>query len=217
MGRKTGFHGLRLLLGCGLLLSPACGGGGTSPDPSPIEDVLMWHNDMAHTGQYLTETLLTPATVTVATFGKRFTQPVDGEVYAQPLYKSQVPIPGLGIHNVIYVATMHDSLYAFDADANTEANASPLWQRSFIHPPSITSVPLSDYPGDTDLRVEIGILSTPVIDSASSTLFTVVKTKEAAAVTATNTLGHVYRLHGLDLATGHDKFGGPVVLGGSVP
>jgi hypothetical protein len=225
MRRKIGFLALRLFLACVVLLVPACSKRRPGPvlpsynpvPPPPIEDVLMWHNDMAHTGQYLTETILTPAKVNTATFGKLFTQPVDGQVFAQPLYKSQVAIPGLGTHNVVYVATMHDSLYAFDADTNAGADVAPLWHQSFINPPSVTSVPLSDYPGYTDILNEIGILSTPVIDPVSSTLYVIVKTKETAAVTGTNNLGHVYRLHALDLGTGQEKFGGPVVLGGSVP
>ena len=172
----------------------------------------MWHQDIGHTGQVLNETILTPATVNPAHFGKLFTQPVDGQLYAEPLYKSRVMVGGV-LHNVVYVATMHDSVYAFDGDAA----GAPLWKVSFLNPPSVTSVPLSDYPGYNDILNEIGIVSTPVIDPASSTLYVVAKTRESAAVTAGNPDGHVYRLHALDLATGAEKLGGPVVLQGSVP
>lgn len=188
---------------------------GASPESQM--DVLTYHNDSAHTGQYLYETTLTHDSVNSTSFGKLFAQAVDGQIFAQPLYKNQVTIPGLGVHNVIYVATMHDSVYAFDADSNTGANARPLWQRTFLDPANgITSVPISDYPNYTDIQKEIGVLSTPVIDASSGTIFCVAKTKELTAVTASNPYGHVYRLHALDLASGQEKFGGPVILGGRV-
>jgi hypothetical protein len=185
--------------------------GTPTPPPSGQTDVLMWHNDLAHSGQVLNETTLTPATVNAAHFGKLFTQEVLGQTYAQPLYKSQVTVGGI-VHNVVYVATMHDQVYAFDATTQMAA----LWQVSFLNG-GATTVPLSDYPGYTDLLNEIGILSTPVIDPTSSTLYVVAKTKEASAVTTTNPNGHVFRLHALDLATGAEKMGGPVVLAATFP
>src|ERR1051326_9175081 len=90
--------------------------------PVPAVDVLTWHNDNARTGANLSETILTPANVTVNQFGKLFVISADGQIYAQPLYVSNLTLPGKGTHNVVYIATEHDSVYACDAD-----NGTVLW------------------------------------------------------------------------------------------
>ena len=92
-------------------------------------DVLTYHNDNQRDGANLKETTLTPANVNANTFGKLGQVAVDGQVYAQPLVKTGVKIPGKGVHDVVYVATEHDSVYAFDANT-----LKPLWQRSLINP-----------------------------------------------------------------------------------
>ena len=164
-----------------------------------------YHNDNARTGQNLNETVLTTGNVNSAQFGQLFSYLVDGNIYAQPLY-----VPGLLIqgtqHNTVFVATQHDSVYAFDADG---LSTGPLWQVSFIDASSgITTVPALDVYNDT-IRPEIGITSTPVIDPTSGTLYVVPWTKEGNS--------YVYRLHALDLTTGAEKFGGPVLVQASVP
>ena len=171
---------------------------------------LTYHCDNMRTGQNTNETVLTPANVNSAQFGKLFTYAVDGQVYAEPLYVANLSIPGQGYHNVVFVATEHDSVYAFDAEARTSA---PLWHTNFTNPGAgVTTVPSSDV-GNPLLTPEIGITSTPVIDLASNTIYVVTDTKEVSG----NVASYVHRLHALDITTGNEKPGGPVVIQGSVP
>lgn len=171
-------------------------------------DVLTYHNDNARTGQNLAETILTPAAVGSSAFGKLGQVAVDGQVYAQPLVKTGVAIPGQGVHNVVYVATEHDSVYAFDADT-----LALLWHDSFINPAAgVTTVSSKDV-NTTDLYPEVGVTSTPVIDPATGAIYVVsdVKTTSAAGKAV-----YLQQIHALDLATGAEKFGGPVNISASV-
>jgi hypothetical protein len=170
-----------------------------------LSGMLTYHNDNTRSGQNLQEVALTPSNVNTATFGKLFSFPVDGFIYAQPLYVSNVPIAGQ-LHNVVFVATEHDSVYAFDAD---NSGGTPLWHTSFINPSSgVTTVPSSDV-SCSDLVPEIGITSTPVIDPSRGVLYTVAKTKENGA--------YVHRLHALDITTGVDKVAGGMEIQASFP
>jgi hypothetical protein len=172
--------------------------------------LLTYHNDNFSTGQNLGETVLTPANVNSTSFGKLFATPVDGQVFAQPLVATAVNITtgsNPGVHDVVFAATEHDSVYAVDA-----ANGTALWQDSFINPAAgVTSVPSTDIVS-TDLTPEIGITGTPVIDSNTNTLYVVAKTKEASG----GSNHYVQRLHALDLGSGAEKFGGPVVIADTV-
>jgi hypothetical protein len=177
-------------------------------------NVLTGHNDNARTGLNPNETILTTTNVNIYGFGKIFSRPLDGSVYAQPLYVSNLPIPAKGTHNVVIVATMHDSVYAFDADSNLGSNAPPLWKASFINPALGTNVPLAatDVAPGQDCRTfldEVGICGTPAIDLASGTLYVVARTKEPVV--------QVHRLHALDITTGNEKSNSPVVIDAVVP
>src|SRR5258708_3874484 len=171
--------------------------------------VFTHHNDNFRTGQNLNETALAPANVTPATFGKLFACAVDGEVYAQPLYVANFAIAG-GTHNVVFVATQNDSVYAFDADASP---CVQYWQKSFLGT-GVTTVS----PGDTgetgDINTIIGITGTPVIDPATGTLYVVAKTKETTGCSAPPC--YFQRLHALDLATGSEKFNGPANISSAI-
>ncbi|MBZ5679637.1 MAG: hypothetical protein LAO24_05995 [Acidobacteriia bacterium] len=166
--------------------------------------------DNSRSGLDLSESLLNPTNVNSTTFGRLFSQPVDGAIVGHPLFLPGISIPGLGTHNVVYAATMHDSVYAFDAASNSGSNAQPLWHVSFTNAGAgVTSVPIADQAcGKVTAFTEIGVLPAMVIDSATGTLYAVAKTEESGSF--------VHRLHALDITTGQEKFGGPVQIKGSV-
>ncbi|HXM98072.1 MAG TPA: chitobiase/beta-hexosaminidase C-terminal domain-containing protein [Candidatus Dormibacteraeota bacterium] len=172
------------------------------------------HNDNARTGQNTQEIILTPANVNPNQFGKLFAMPVDGYVFAQPLYVSNLSIPGRGVHNVVFVATEADSVYAFDADNNTGANAAPLWKANLVdaaHGAQAGETPMKDATtfNCQNIGPLIGVTGTPVIDMASGSLY--VEAKSAFG----NTFFH--RLHVLDIFTGNEKSPGPAVINATVP
>jgi hypothetical protein len=176
--------------------------------------VLTSRYDNARTGANTNEFLLTPANVNVNTFGRLFTYPVDGYVYTQPLYVANLAIPGQGTHNVVIIATEHNTVYAFDADSNLGTNGGLLWQTNLG-----VSI-LSDngefgnryavqYP---DLIPNVGITGTPVIDLASGTIYMDVVTREV-----TTTTNYVHRIQALNITNGVEQPYGPVVVTASVP
>lgn len=180
-----------------LSVSAATGGGATA-----AVDVVTYHNDVARTGQNLNETVLTTANVNSTTFGKLRSLPVDGKVDAQPLYLAQLAIGG-ATRNVLYVATEHGSVYAFDADAGTL-----LWQVSTLGSGEVTS----DARGCDQITPEIGITATPVIDRNAGThgvIYVVAMSKSGST--------YFQRLHALDVTTGAEMFGGPKNITASFP
>jgi Putative Ig domain len=182
-----------------------------------LAGVYTWHDDLARDGVDQQEYALTPSDVNSSSFGKLFSCTVDGAVYAQPLWVADVTVNGAP-HNVVYVATAHDGLYAFDADASP---CEPLWQASLIdssHGGTAGETPVPTGPsgykvgkGYGDITPETGVIGTPVIDAATNTLYVVSKSMNAAGT------AFYQRLHAIDITTGAEKPGSPVVIAASVP
>ena len=188
-----------------LLAVAGCLSLGASAQTATPVNVPTWRYDNTHSGANTSETLLTPANVNTTTFGKLFSRSVDGYVYAQPLYVSGITMPDGLVHNMLFIVTQHDSVYAFDADSNGGANAFPLWQASMLDPthgaaPGATTVPNTDL-GTRDIVPEIGITSTPAIDLTTQTIYLIAKTKENGA--------YLQRIHALNMFTGAERANSP--------
>jgi autotransporter-associated beta strand protein len=178
--------------------------------------VLTYHYDNSRTGANTNETILTPAIVNTNNFGllKKYT--VDGYVYTEPLYVPNVAIPGQGTHNIVIIATEHDTVYAFDADGNTGTNGGMLWHTNL----GIAALSGNQnafgarYCGNCfpDIVPEVGVTGTPVIDPATGTLYLDVFTREV-----TTTTNFYHRLHALNITNGMEQPYSPVVVTGSVP
>src|SRR5215472_15206596 len=166
--------------------------------------------DNSRSGATLNEKTLTPRNVNARQFGRIGGFGVDGPVYAQPLFVPGVEIPGKGMHDVLYVATEHDSVYAFDA---SRPGDPPLWQVSFLDKAKGVIVPSEDDVQCPFIRPEVGITSTPVIDIKTGTLYVLARTKIRHAATADEYFQH---LHALAITTGVEKFGGPKLIQASV-
>ena len=163
--------------------------------------------DNARDAANTSETILTTSNVNSSSFGKIASMGVDGQIYAQPLVVANVAIPGKGTHDVVYVATEADSIYAFDAHGNNPATGY-LWKTSMLQAGE-TTVPASDY-NTSDITTQYGVTGTPVIDPATNTLYVVGVFKETNAT-------YVQRIYALDTTTGAVKFGGPVTIAASTP
>ena len=179
---------------------------------SDIQGVFSWHgteSDTSRQGVNSKEYSLSASNVRAATFGKLFSCAVDGFVYAEPLYASNLSIPGKGTHNVVFVATENDSLYAFDAD---DPSCTSVWSTGAISllPANETHVTSGDV-NSSNIGPLVGITGTPAIDPSSSTLYAVAASKNA------NTNTFIQRLHAIDLSTGQEKFGGPVLISAQLP
>ncbi len=174
--------------------------------------VLTSHNDNFRTGLNDQEKILAPWNVNVNTFGKLFTYPVDGYVFAQPLYVAGVVVPGQGVHNLLFVATEHNSVYALEADSNKWFTNGILWKVN-LGPSAITPTNAfgNRYNGGlyTDITPEVGITGTPVIDPTRGTLFVDAFTREAA--------GYIHRMHALNITNGTEQPNSPVLVAASIP
>src|SRR5205823_13635964 len=188
--------------GCGSSSSPALNG--KPPGPSPSTDVITYHYDNQRTGQNLNETTLSPANVNSTKLGKLGEFAVDGKVDAQPLYLSTVNTSSQGTKNVLYVATEHDSVYAFDADS--AGAGAPIWKVSLL---GVGESPSDDH-GCGQVTPEIGITATPVIDRTRGAIYVVAMSKNAAGA-------YFQRLHALDITSGGELFGGPRTVQATYP
>ena len=178
-------------------------------------NVLTYHNDNTRQGANTNEFLLTLANVNVTNFGRLFSYPVDGYLYAAPLYVSGLAVPGQGTLNMVFVATEHNTVYAFNADSNAGTNGGLLWQTNLgISALSASQEFGTRYNGGnyTDLVPEVGITGTSVIDPSSGTLYVDVHTREVSATT-----NYYHRIHALNITNGMERSYSPVVVAGSVP
>lgn len=168
--------------------------------------VLTWNYNNPRWGGNVQETLLTPTNVNSAHFGKLFSQPVDGAIVGQALYLPNLSIPNKGVHNVVYVATMNDTVYAFDADHNTGTSSVPLWKTRVLVSGS-TPVPITiQGGGGVTGWTQVGVVSTPVIDASTGIIYVVAKDYLNGVVNN--------RLWGLSVTTGAVKFN-PVLIAAS--
>ena len=173
------------------------------PPPQTSNTVTTYHNDNARIGQNLNETTLTPGNVNASNFGLLFVIATDGKVDAQPLYLPNLTISG-SVHNVLFVATEHGSVYGFDADTGTQ-----LWKNSTLAPGEMPS----DDHGCGQVTPEIGVTSTPVIDPSMGghgTIYVLAMSKDGSG-------NYHQRLHALDVTTGAEQFGGPKEIQASYP
>jgi hypothetical protein len=182
-----------------------------------LAGVYTYHNDLARDGTNAQEYALTTSNVNTSSFGKLFSCTVDGAIYGQPLWVANLTVNGAP-HNVVFLATQHDSLYAFDADANP---CVQLWSVSLIDsghgglggetpvPSGVTGYLVGQ--GNGDITPEVGVTGTPVIDPATNTLYVVSKSVNSAQTT------FYQRLHAIDLITGNEKAGSPVTIAGTFP
>ncbi|HLW86733.1 MAG TPA: hypothetical protein VKR60_16060 [Candidatus Sulfotelmatobacter sp.] len=190
--------------------------GSASVAVTDLPGVFTYHNDLSRDGANTQEYALNSSTVTTTTFGKLFSCPADGAVYTQPLWVPGMNIGG-GTHNVIFVATQHDRLYAFDADANP---CVTYWHQNLLDAGEqpVTWNDVGNCFGD--VYPEVGITGTPVIDPSTNTMY-VVSASESNPVTSGNCSGSTatffHRLHAIDLIAGAEKFNAPVTIAASVP
>jgi hypothetical protein len=171
------------------------------------QDVTTWHYDNARTGVQSAETILTPSNVNSAHFGKVHSFPVSGDVYAQPLYLGQYQMNDGQLHNVLIVATAEDYVYAFDADGKNPTQGF-LWRKSLLGAGE-TWGSYSDV-GTVDIKPNIGIIGTPVVDRAGGTIYVLAKSKTSG------TTNYIQRLHALNIADGTEKLNGPTTIQATV-
>jgi hypothetical protein len=206
--KRMSFLALYLLV-LALFCGPAASLLAQTPTPATV---LTWRYDLTHSGQNTNETALTPSNVNVNSFGLLFTHPLDGNMYAQPLYVPGLKMVDGEVHNVVFVATEHDSLYAFDADSNGGANANPIWQVSLLSTSHGAAAGATTVPWTTalaeDIEPEIGITGTPAINPSTNTMYVVAASEEGGQ--------YRLRLHAINLLNGAEQPNSPALIQATV-
>jgi len=189
------------------------------PQTGAQVSVWTYHNNNQRTGLNTNETILNLTNVNSTSFGRLFTNIVDGCVYAQPLYVPGVAIPGQGTHNMLFIATEHNTVYAFDADVPM-TRGGLLWKTN-LGPAAVTTIPGgfaepnfgTRYNGKkyTDIEPEVGITGTPVIDLSSGTLYVDTFTGVVGATT-----NYFHTMHALNITNGTERNFSPIVITASV-
>jgi hypothetical protein len=196
--------------------------GSASVAVTNLPGVFTYHNDLSRDGANTQEYALTTTTVTTASFGKLFSCPVDGAVYTQPLWVPGLSIAG-GTHNVTFVATQHDTIFAFDADANP---CVTYWQQNLLDTPHGGTAGEAPVVWDDvgfcfgDVYPEVGVTGTPVIDPTTNTIYLVSTSEIPGPLSGNCSLppgSFFHRLHALDITTGNEQANSPVTIAASVP
>ena len=196
--------------------------GSASVAVTNLPGVFTYHNDLSRDGANTQEYALTTTTVTTASFGKLFSCPVDGAVYTQPLWVPGLSIAG-GTHNVIFVATQHDTIFAFDADANP---CVTYWQQNLLDTPHGGTAGEAPVVWEDvgfcfgDVYPEVGVTGTPVIDPTTNTIYLVSASEIPGPLSGNCSLppgSFFHRLHALDITTGNEQANSPVTIAASVP
>ena len=177
--------------------------------------VLTEHNNLSHTGANLAETVLNTSNVNTNSFGLLYSRPVDDQIYSQPLIMTNVDVPGKGVHNLVFLTTANNSVYAYDAD--DASVTEPYWTNSFNRPPNVVAPNHNDMSAIgacggnyQDYAGNCGITATPVVDAATGTIYVVARTKEFAT-------NFVFRLHAVDIRTGRERANSPVIITATYP
>src|ERR1700686_4480893 len=168
--------------------------------------ITTYQNGNSRLGQNLQESIITTSNLNATNFGMLFNWPTDGNIYAQPLFVPNVTING-SVHNVVYVVTEADGIYAFDADSQS-LNPNPLWYTSLVNGTSVTPIPCLAHKNACTIYPNLGISGTPVINLSTNTMYFIARTAEGDPLNP----NYVARIHALDITTGQEESYSPATI-----